>query len=50
MLYTNDLGYAATRIRVPHGKLDHPKPGVNLGAPTENSAGIPFDALQTTFP
>ena len=45
MHYANDLGFAATRIRAPYGKLCHPKPDVNLGALAGNSVGDPFSAL-----
>ena len=50
MLKDNDLGYAATRIRAPYGRLDHPKPGVNLGALAGNFAGIPLVPSKPHFP
>ena len=50
MLQANDLGYATARIRVPWGKLDHLKPGVNLGALAGNSAGIPLVLSKPHFP
>ena len=50
MLKANDFGYAAIRIRAPQGRLDHPKPGVNLGALVGNSAGIPLVLSKPHFP
>ena len=50
MLKVNDLGYAATRIRAPYGRLDHPKSGVNLGALARNSVGIPLVPFKPHFP
>ena len=42
MLKANNFDYAATRIRAPKGRLDHPKLGVNLGTLVGNSVVIPL--------